>query len=235
MKCDIGFLMSKDKNTKKMVPFFVKVRSKDIVITDPVNIDDYLYKTTKIYGDPVVVHKNESSVYTFETDVSTSSGTYKADRIYGTDGKFTAKVIYEFNKDGTLKIHGRAIVSPFVLETSNVGVPGDTGIQFQLPYGFPIDWERSIQFIQQGNYSFIDLSETYYAISYTKNNVNYQTGDIKSTIDTGLDNIHLIPATVVDPDLNPSDNSKIRYMIQGASLKENRKTMINFNIETVYK
>lgn len=106
MKCFKGFVTTKDPETKKEVPFFVKVRSKDIVVTTPIMINDYLYKTSNDYTLESEYHGHDYSQYVFKNlNDSTIGG--------------ETRVVYKLFRDGTLRIDGRSRVSKFTKLTDD--------------------------------------------------------------------------------------------------------------------
>ena len=90
MKCLKGFLTAKDKETKKEIPFFVKVRSKDIVVTTPIKIESYLYKTSNDYDLVYEYHGHDYSQYVFKTT---------------RDSTNMQRVMYKLFRDGTMNIN----------------------------------------------------------------------------------------------------------------------------------
>ena len=106
MKCSKGFLTAKDPETKKEVPFFVKVRSKDIVVTTPIMINNYLYKTSNDYTLESEYHGHDYSQYVFKNLNDSTTGGY-------------TRVVYKLFRDGTLRIDGRSSVSKFTKLTDN--------------------------------------------------------------------------------------------------------------------
>lgn len=131
MKCFKGFVTTKDPETKKEVPFFVKVRSKDIVVTTPIKIDDYLYKTSNDYTLESEYHGHDYSQYVFKNlnDNTIGGGT---------------RVVYKLFRDGTMRIDGQSSVSKFTKLTNDAaGSEGyyvfsvadeDRFYRIQLPY-----------------------------------------------------------------------------------------------------
>lgn len=108
MKCFKGFVTTKDPETKKEVPFFVKVRSKDIVVTTPIKINDYLYKTSNDYTLESEYHGHDYSQYVFKNLHDSTIGGY-------------TRVVYKLFRDGTLRIDGHSSVSKFTKLTNDAG------------------------------------------------------------------------------------------------------------------
>lgn len=65
MKCFRGFLLEKDKETKKEAPFFLKVRNEDIVITQKMDIDKILAKCSNTWELISANSYYDRSVYMF--------------------------------------------------------------------------------------------------------------------------------------------------------------------------
>lgn len=65
MKCFRGFLLEKDKDTKKEAPFFLKVRNEDIVISQKMDIDTVLARCSNTWDLISANSYYDRSVYMF--------------------------------------------------------------------------------------------------------------------------------------------------------------------------
>ena len=158
MKCSKGFLTAKDPETKKEVPFFVKVRSKDIVVTTPIKIDEYLYKTSNNYTLESEYHGHDYSQYVFKN---------LNDPIIGG----VTRIVYKLFRDGTLRIDGHSIVSKFTELTNdgpnseeyfiNVDADENRFYRIQLPYSISPTVSLS------SNNGFYDKTQPVYSVSCT--------------------------------------------------------------------
>lgn len=63
MKIQRGWLLSKDPDTNKNIPFFVKVRDKDIVVTNAPNFEDVFTKLSSNATCKLISQTPEASTY----------------------------------------------------------------------------------------------------------------------------------------------------------------------------
>lgn len=116
MKIQRGWLLSKDPDTSKNIPFFVKVRNKDIVVTDAPAFEDVF---TKIFsGSTYKLISQTPEASTYEVTHSRAS-----------------KYYYKLYNDGSYKI------SAYVSGILNYGVFNNTvggtiNTKITLPYSF---------------------------------------------------------------------------------------------------
>ena len=136
MKAFKGWLTAKDPATKTEVPFFVRTRSQDIEILNPIDIEKKLIKTSNIYTLSQRRDFIDYSMYAFTADSKS---------IYGVTMK-KAYIEYRLYRDGSYTINGTVRIpktsSKAITEIENLFltyqqdlVGASSFIRFPLPYG----------------------------------------------------------------------------------------------------
>lgn len=128
MKARKGWLVSYNKDTKKMIPFFVKVRSQEIVPTDPINIEVALKQTSTRWKLKREEDRVDVTFYHYEADWN---GLYDANAETVGSTFMDGYIDYYLYKDGRMQIDGVirasgeyvAIDSNYATVTSNVYLP----------------------------------------------------------------------------------------------------------------
>lgn len=138
MKCKRGFITYRDEKTKKEHPFFLKVRSKDIVVTTPIKINEHLVKTSELFTLVNEYHGHDYSSYKFMTNTTRTSSTFvesSGERLYS--NFLFGGMTYKLFRDGTVDIYGSLHISVSDVEEYNKAEYGKSGTYFQLalPYG----------------------------------------------------------------------------------------------------
>lgn len=103
MKVRKGWLITLNKYTKKMTPFFVNVRSEDIVITDPIEITAALKQTTTRWK---LSRKEDRVDCTFYHYTAAWSDTFDANAEVVGSELMDAELDYYLYKDGRMEIDG---------------------------------------------------------------------------------------------------------------------------------
>lgn len=104
MKVRKGWLVSLNKDTKKMTPFFVNVRSQDIVTTDPIEITSALKQTSTRWKLVRTEDRVECTFYHYEASWETSSDV-NAEAV---GSSFMEGYLdYYLYKDGRMEIDGK--------------------------------------------------------------------------------------------------------------------------------
>lgn len=104
MECVKGYLVAEDEKTHHMMPFFVKVRTEDIVSTNAVNINKVLTKTSERWDVVDVYDDTEKTIYQFRQSFSGTPVDPNAEVLYSTF--LHADVTYVLHKYGKLEIYG---------------------------------------------------------------------------------------------------------------------------------
>lgn len=156
MKAFKGWLTAKDPTTKTEVPFFVRTRSQDIEILNPVNIEEKLIKTSNIYTLTQKRDFIDYSLYVF---------TANSKNVYGVTMQ-KAYIEYRLYHDGSCIVNGTVYMpkttsksltaqeKAFVndVDMSNIS----SIVRFPLPYGF--QWNNQIEGFSTSIFSnFIDV------------------------------------------------------------------------------
>lgn len=103
MRVRKGWLVSINENTKKMVPFFVKVRSQDIVATDPIDITGVLKQTSTRWNLVRKEDRTDLTYYRFEANWDSK---YDANAETVGSDLMDGYIDYYFYKDGRLSVDG---------------------------------------------------------------------------------------------------------------------------------
>lgn len=138
MKIRKGFILTEDKDTKKMVPFFVNVRSEDVIITDKINIDDVLKQTSTRWGLSKVIDNIIETVYIYSASWTSASDSLQEDIPVE---RFEGTVEYHLYKDGRLEIIGLC-ESSYVSDSYHTIMPSKgfycdsvCVLPFEIPHG----------------------------------------------------------------------------------------------------
>jgi hypothetical protein len=119
MKCETGFVLAYDENLKRMIPFFLKVRSSDIVKNTSVDIYSALTNTSGRWDLTRQENDVDGVVYEFTADWESDT-----DPNGGLTGSRVCKgsLTYYMYNDGRYEIHGHLRMCPVSTEevTSNM-------------------------------------------------------------------------------------------------------------------
>lgn len=237
MKCKNGFITVKDPLTKRQVPFFFKFRSQDVIVTDAVDIEEYMVKTSELYDLKNSKHVNEYSMYHYMADVHTDGGTFNTETVFGKH--LVSDVTYLFYKDGRLEIYGNARTKlTGISDPLTDSYPTITGVRVPLPYGFTSDWEKKHVSKNLGiKMNYTELYNVLYHPIYIdlENNANTEYYD---GISDPVNSAFLGKYKVTNANLNPPDNSTVRYIIESMLLNQtsgNNCVDLSFNIRTTFR
>lgn len=111
MKIKQGWIMVKDSFTNKMIPFFLKVRSEDVVSTDTIKIDKVLQHTSLKWSEELVSDTIDSTVYKFTRNFSGSTGELDENGELSTACVENGVLYYHMFKDGRAHIEGEVQIS----------------------------------------------------------------------------------------------------------------------------
>lgn len=111
MKIKQGWLMAKDSITNKMIPFFLKVRSEDIVPTDTIKINTVLSRTSLKWTEELVSDTTDATVYKFTRNFSGSTGELDNHGELSTACVENGVIYYHMFKDGRAHIEGEVQIS----------------------------------------------------------------------------------------------------------------------------
>ena len=103
MKVRKGWLVTLNEDTKKMIPFFVKVRSQDIISTDPIDITAALKQTSTRWNLVRKEDRTELTYYRYEANWNDSYDV-NAETV-GSDF-MDSYIDYYLYKDGRLEVDG---------------------------------------------------------------------------------------------------------------------------------
>lgn len=129
MKVRKGFLLSYEKKLRRMIPFFVKVRSEDIVKTNPVDIGAVLVPTSQRWVEDRVEDTVDATIYRYTADWIDKSDPHN-ETIDPTI--FSGDLVYTMYKDGRMFVDGTMLMEM----TAPVDADGCTKYSVHLPYGF---------------------------------------------------------------------------------------------------
>lgn len=132
MKVRKGFLLSYEKKLRRMIPFFVKVRSEDIVKTNPVEIGAVLVPTSQRWIEDRVEDTVDATVYRYTAEWADKSDPHN-ETIDPT--VFSGDLVYTMYKDGRMFIDG-VLNMELIEETDSDGC---FKYSVHLPYGFVED------------------------------------------------------------------------------------------------
>lgn len=161
MKVRSGFLLALDEHTKKMIPFFVKVRSKDIVPTDPVKIEEVLQPTSQRWTLQKMLDRVDMTTYVYSTEWS-SSDDPNGESYYNMSENVKGELTYSLFKDGRMEVDG-VIISSSIEDffTSSTGCA--TYISYlPMPFAIP-NVKNSIyrRFPVETNYAYGNCPDFY--------------------------------------------------------------------------
>ena len=152
-----GFILALDEATKKMIPFFVKVRSKDIIPTNPVEIEKVLQPTSHRWTLYHVSDRVDSTVYEFHADWR-STDDPEGESYNDLPTEFTGVIVYKLYKDGSVDVEGTLQIlrddrhpAPFPPPTKL-----DTNLAFNIPLPFELpkmSWNLKEPFARSDNIS----------------------------------------------------------------------------------
>lgn len=111
MKIKKGWLMAKDTSTNKMIPFFLKVRSEDIIPTDKISIGKVLKRTSMKWSESLVSNSQDATVYKFTRNFSGNIGDLDNNGEESTGCVENGILYYYLFKDGRAHIHGDVQIS----------------------------------------------------------------------------------------------------------------------------
>ena len=139
MKIQRGWLLSKDPDTSKNIPFFVKVRNKDIVVTDAPAFEDVFTKISTNVTYKLILQTPEASTYEVTQPYNSSNTNFQKYyyKIYN-DGNYsittflptsTAYGIFRKNTDDGKAVK---IIFPYSIQNSEISY-GDDEIANYIP------------------------------------------------------------------------------------------------------
>lgn len=129
MKARVGWLLSEDEDTQKMIPFFVKVRAQDVISVNPVDIATALKETSTRWELVRMEDDIEVTVYRYEASW-TSSNDVNAE-VVGSE-LMNGWLEYYLYKDGRLDIKGVVRASGTFAAIDSVY--GQISTQVYLPF-----------------------------------------------------------------------------------------------------
>lgn len=139
MKYRAGFLLCENKATRKMIPYFVKVRSEDIVPTDPVPIGDVLQHTSMRWDLIREVDETDATYYYFKQQYENPE-----EDTYGEvipSNYLDATICYKLHKSGMLTVSGTFRTDGVLDSESSIDAMKALVYEktVHLPYALPID------------------------------------------------------------------------------------------------
>ena len=145
MKVRKGFLLTYEKKLRRMIPFFVKVRSEDIVKTDPVDIGAILVPTSMRWEEARVEDNVDVTIYKY-----TAKWSNKTDPHNETidPAQFEGDLIYKMYKDGRMEVSGCLKMERISTESSS----GLLGYSVHLPFAFPEENPNILATWKYGDY-----------------------------------------------------------------------------------
>lgn len=161
MKAFKGWLTAKDPETKTEVPFFVRVRSQDIEVLNPIKIDKYLIKTSNDYEEILNQHFTDFSLYRYKINGL-------IDENINTQRYLSGYVEYKLYRDGSFTIVGAVTsgrISSVQLREGDYDYISGTNslfnsslglIRIPLPYGIDRDLTTFIS-SQKVPYKYMDI------------------------------------------------------------------------------
>lgn len=129
MKARKGFLLSYDKHLRELIPFFVKVRSEDIVKTDPVDIRSVLVQTSMRWQEERVEDNVDATIYRYTTEWADKDDAHNETV---DPEKFKGDLTYKLYKDGRMEVTGWMKME-FIDSDPTTGLLNYT---VHLPYAF---------------------------------------------------------------------------------------------------
>lgn len=135
MKVKTGWLIAYDELLKKMVPFFVKVRSQDIVPTDAVEISKFLQPVSTRWDVEEIENRVDYTAYHLSADWNSATDPNGEE----CGSSYTVgKITYYLYKSGRLHIEGNVRVRGEIAEDSKIGYT-KYHKRVYLPYALPED------------------------------------------------------------------------------------------------
>lgn len=133
MRISKGWLLHKDEETKREVPFFLKVRNEDIVNTKSIEIDQILTKTSELWRLDNSATGTDVSIYSFLTIDDIKN--FSAGQMTGFKEKMP---IRGFNGEATYILYGTGYYEVFLSFT--IETPSTPGMQdvFNIPIPYEI-------------------------------------------------------------------------------------------------
>lgn len=127
MKARRGFILCYNEATRTMIPFFVKVRSEDIVSTNPVEIDSVLVPTSSRWEESRVENNVDYTLYEYSADWSDKKDPHNET----IDPEvFKGKLLYKLYKDGRMEVTGQLVMER--IESTS----GTMRYSVHLPFAF---------------------------------------------------------------------------------------------------
>lgn len=169
MKARRGFLLAYDKDRRTMIPFFLKVRSDDIVPTNPVQIDSVLVPTSMRWEEVRVEEDVDVTVYKYAANWTDRHDVHNetVDPL-----KFTGELLYKLYKDGRMELYGDLDMEFMDTDTAT----GLLEYSVHLPYAFP-----EARPVFDADWKFVDLPDLIVAsyveaVPITNAELNKETG-----------------------------------------------------------
>ena len=134
MKVRRGFLIAYDAALRKMIPFFVKVRSRDIIPDNPIDITAALTQTSTRWNLDRVEDSVDVTVYKY-----TANWTSKTDpnaETVGTD-VCDGELYYYLYKDGRMEVRGSMRLSVSNVQAMLNNTVSEYRYDIYLPFAFP--------------------------------------------------------------------------------------------------
>ena len=125
-----GFLMSKDPETGKLSPFFLKVRNEDIFVSKKISLDKTFHQTSGLWTVEKEIHSTDMSIFVY----SMASGISTVGEIISHNEKspangFSGKILYKVYKSGYYEIQCMFSFAPL-----GDSAKGQSVIVVPLPY-----------------------------------------------------------------------------------------------------
>ena len=182
MKYRAGFLLCENKATKKMIPYFVKVRSEDIVATDPVPIGDVLQQTSMRWDLMRMVDDADKTYYYFKQKYESPEEDKYGEFI--PSNYLDASICYEFHKGGMLTVSGTFRTDGLLDAASSIDAMKALVYEktIHLPYALPVDNPMGYNISAEYAYGDIHLMSfgaTVKTAQITSNGINYGLEDTK--------------------------------------------------------
>ena len=180
MKYRAGFLLCENKETKKMIPYFVKVRSEDIFPTNPVVIEDVLQHTSTRWELIRVVNETDATYYYF-----TQKYENPGEDTYGEvipSNYLDARICYKLHKDGMMTVSGTFRTDGVLNEESSIDAMKALVYEktIHLPYALPVDnplgYDVSAKYAN-GDIHLMSFGATVARTEITSNGINYGLED----------------------------------------------------------
>lgn len=100
-----GFLMSKDPETGKLSPFFLKVRNEDIFVSKKISLDKTFHQTSGLWTVEKEMHSTDMSifVYSMASGIATAGEEISHNEKSPANG-FSGKILYKVYKSGYYEV-----------------------------------------------------------------------------------------------------------------------------------